>query len=278
MAPGQERLMTNRSILLLIILFIVLAAFMLLQPAMRMRVRQAAHIGQPDAYAALERDLARFKASGGYSVEPIGKSVLGRKIYAVSPYSVSSIRVAKLLVVAGQHGVEPLPVQSVMQMIGSGVFRRSKIDIAIIPVANPDGYPYGYRFNWNDVDLNRDWPNPTQPETIAISKFIGQYDPDVIIDLHEGRPYCIEIAQSTNTAGYRLAAAGATRAKAKGFKLDLLSNSSGLGSGLLHRKAGMQGRVGLMLETPMEYRDRLPAYTAFVSGVVDAMAKERWRM
>ncbi len=267
--------MTNRSVLLLALMIILVGfyALLVLRPEMRMRLREAVHIGPPDAYSALERDLAQFKGS----VQPIGKSVLGRKIYAVTLPSISSVRVAKLLVVAGQHGVEPLPTQAVMRMIASGSFGRSSIQVTIIPVADPDGYPYGYRFNWNEADLNRDWPKLTQPETIAISKFIDSYDPDVVIDLHEGLPYCIEIAHSTNTAGYRLAAAGAARAKAKGFKIGLLPNSAGPGSGLLHRKAGIQGRVGLMLETPMERRDRLPAYTAFVSGVVDAMARERWR-
>jgi len=76
-----------------------------------------------------------------------------------------------------------------------------------------------------------------------------------------------------------LAKAGKARAKANGFDVPILHNSAGAHGGLLHRLMGMQGRVGLMLESPMDVDPavREPLYTAFVSGVVDAMGKEQWR-
>lgn len=70
--------------------------------------------------------------------------------------------------------------------------------VVLLAVANPDGLSAGTRFNTNGVDLNRNFPadnrqNNTrfglaelsEPEAVAIKNLIDEYEPDVIISIHQ---------------------------------------------------------------------------------------------
>jgi hypothetical protein len=54
-----------------------------------------------------------------------------------------------------------------------------------VPAANPDRI-LSRRTNKNGVDLNRDWLNLTQPETVAINALLSEYEPQIVINAHEG--------------------------------------------------------------------------------------------
>ena len=56
---------------------------------------------------------------------------------------------------------------------------------SFIPTPNPDGLTAGVRRNANGVDLNRDFPATTQPETQAIAAWLTAHDPVLGLDLHE---------------------------------------------------------------------------------------------
>lgn len=56
----------------------------------------------------------------------------------------------------------------------------------LVPIENADGRIYFTRSNGNGFDLNRDNTYQTQPETQAMTKFIAQWDP---ISLHEIHGY-----------------------------------------------------------------------------------------
>jgi len=80
----------------------------------------------------------------------------------------------------------------------------NNLEIWINPLANPDGTYFlggtsvylAKRFNANDLDLNRNFPDPVegdhpdseewQPETIAMMKFMKQHPPDMSANLHGG--------------------------------------------------------------------------------------------
>jgi len=69
-------------------------------------------------------------------------------------------------------------------------FRLLKdLKIIIIPVLNPDGFVANSRYNFNGIDLNRQFPpnvTTTEPEAWAMRHLMGNYTPTVYVNLHEG--------------------------------------------------------------------------------------------
>jgi len=126
----------------------------------------------------------------------IGTSVRGKPM-AIDRFGDGSARV---LILAGIHGDERESVALADRFVrylreypqaGAG---RS---VAIIPVANPDGYLANKRVNANGIDLNRNFPatnfrgstrfstRPSdQPETIALMRLIDDFRPSLIISIH----------------------------------------------------------------------------------------------
>lgn len=50
---------------------------------------------------------------------------------------------------------------------------RQQFQTVVVPLVNPDGVDHGqWRSNLGAVDLNRDWSQFTQPETLAVSTFL----------------------------------------------------------------------------------------------------------
>jgi hypothetical protein len=68
---------------------------------------------------------------------------------------------------------------------------RSQFQTVVVPVVNPDGVEHGHwRSNLGGVDLNRDWRDFSQPETVALRDFILRYakapgaTPELFVDFH----------------------------------------------------------------------------------------------
>jgi hypothetical protein len=66
-----------------------------------------------------------------------------------------------------------------------------QFQIVVVPVVNPDGVEHGHwRSNLGGVDLNRDWRDFSQPETVALRDFILRYakapgaTPELFVDFH----------------------------------------------------------------------------------------------
>jgi Zinc carboxypeptidase len=130
-------------------------------------------------------------------VEPIGKSVQGRSIYAMKFSSSefgkdpSKIRV---LLFAQQHGNEQsgkegalLLAQALLKPENHYLFNR--IDLVIIPQMNPDGSEAKKRLNGNEADLNRNHLILTEPETIELHRLFDKYLFEVTMDVHEYYPF-----------------------------------------------------------------------------------------
>lgn len=152
----------------------------------------------------------------------IGRSVGGRGILARRFGSGGKL----VLLVGGMHGgweanTVTLANALIAHFAANPSDLPSGIALAIIPVANPDGLPYGReaagRFNANGVDLNRNWGcgwqseavwrdlpvNPgaypfSEPETSTLADFIQAARPQVILFFHSaaGGVYAGSCAES----------------------------------------------------------------------------------
>jgi len=145
--------------------------------------------------------LEAIDATSGYGrlkVQTIGQSVKGKDIplVTVSDPSVSTEMTKKLFVICRQHGNEPASTEAMLNVIENLVLDNdkssaellSKVIIYVVPMMNPDGADLNQRRNANGADLNRDWLNLWQPETLCVRKAIDSISPDVILDQHELSP------------------------------------------------------------------------------------------
>ena len=94
----------------------------------------------------------------------------------------------KVLVLAGVHGDEPAGVLSIPHILDELEKTNSVLGntaIRIVCPVNPVGFMLESRENECGCNINRDYLNPTQIETKNIVKHIEDFQPDLIIDLHE---------------------------------------------------------------------------------------------
>ncbi|MDN4979448.1 M14 family metallocarboxypeptidase [Enterobacter hormaechei] len=95
-----------------------------------------------------------------------------------------------VLIVAQQHGNEPAGGEAALmfaQRLAEGKMGNvlSRVNVLIIPRANPDGAERFTRDLANGVNLNRDHLLLVSPESRAITQVLNRYQPDVILDAHE---------------------------------------------------------------------------------------------
>ncbi|MFF2459372.1 M14 family metallocarboxypeptidase [Peribacillus simplex] len=125
----------------------------------------------------------------------IGKSTEGRDIPMLL-FSKDSKRPNKdshkpLIWIQGQiHGNEPASGESTLvlaQWLAEGKLGDvlDKVNVAIVPRVNPDGSYYFKRYTANDMDANRDYLKVEYPEVQTIHQSIDDYEPEVILDVHE---------------------------------------------------------------------------------------------
>lgn len=145
--------------------------------------------------------LEAIDATSGYGrlkVQTIGQSVKGKDIplVMVSDPTVPVELTKRLFVICRQHGDEPASTEAMLNLIEGLVLDNdknagellSKVSFYIVPMTNPDGADLYQRRNANRADLNRDWLNLSQPETLSVRVAIDSVKPHVIIDEHELSP------------------------------------------------------------------------------------------
>ncbi|WP_175615972.1 M14 family metallopeptidase [Piscibacillus halophilus] len=141
--------------------------------------------------------------SEALELEVYGQSVKGRDLY-LAKFGNNEDN-PTILYLTQQHGNETLTTEGALQFI-KHLTSNSKnvreildnVNILVVPRLNVDGaegdvdfslddYVSGThtRYNANEVDLNRDHVDRTQPETQAFhEEVIQKYNPDYLIDLH----------------------------------------------------------------------------------------------
>ena len=120
----------------------------------------------------------------------IGHSVDGRPVYLYCIGSGSK----KVLMWSQMHGNESTTTKAVMDLL---LFFRHGGETAgeilkhctlyIIPMLNPDGALAYTRVNANEIDLNRDAANLSQPESFALRHTFDRIKPHFCFNLHDQR-------------------------------------------------------------------------------------------
>ena len=119
-----------------------------------------------------------------------GFSVLGKPVY-----NIRLGRGAKRILMWSQmHGNESTTTKGLLDFLAwlhSGSETSMKFldyfSFSILPILNPDGADRYTRFNANEIDLNRDAVNQSQPESVVLRKEYEAFQPDFCFNLHDQR-------------------------------------------------------------------------------------------
>ena len=123
-------------------------------------------------------------------INVIGKSVNDENIYDITIGSGSK----KILMWSQMHGNESTTTKAVFDMLN--VFTASELvsksilescTLKIIPILNPDGAKAYMRLNANNIDLNRDAQELSQPESKVLKRVFESFKPDYCFNLHGQR-------------------------------------------------------------------------------------------
>ncbi|HEY3633420.1 MAG TPA: M14 family metallocarboxypeptidase, partial [Caldimonas sp.] len=128
------------------------------------------------------------------AVWSLGNSQRGEPIEALAftrpPAIAGAARRPGVVIVAGQHGDEPAGTEAlivVAQELASGKLATvlDRVDVVLLPRANPDGAAAFTRGAADGTDVNRDHLLLQTPEARAIAKLLVDFAPVVVLDLHE---------------------------------------------------------------------------------------------
>jgi hypothetical protein len=98
----------------------------------------------------------------------------------------------KVLMWSQMHGNESTTTRAIIRILeefksGKLTMMLNQLSLFIIPQLNPDGAKVYTRCNANDVDLNRDAVNLSQPESIALKAVFDEFKPHFCFNLHGQR-------------------------------------------------------------------------------------------
>jgi len=124
------------------------------------------------------------------NVHVIGKSGLKKPIYEVN----FGTGKTKVLLWSQMHGNESTTTKAILDFFNflnsnsnlSNTF-LSSFTFKFIPMLTPDGADLYTRENANKVDLNRDFLNLSQPESILLFDVFTNFKPDFCYNLHDQR-------------------------------------------------------------------------------------------
>lgn len=137
--------------------------------------------------------IASFLADLKYyfKVEKRGESVEGRSIETVTWGEGPT----KIFMWSQMHGNESTTTKAVIDLLHLLNEEKEsfisdwhkKFTLLIVPILNPDGAHYYTRVNANQVDLNRDSIDLTQPESKLLRSLFEEFKPDYAFNLHDQR-------------------------------------------------------------------------------------------
>ena len=95
-----------------------------------------------------------------------------------------------VVLIGQQHGDEPAGSEALLVIsreLVQGLLEPllDRINVVIVPRANPDGASAGTRVTANGVDMNRDHLLLHTPEARALAQVVNDYRPILVVDAHE---------------------------------------------------------------------------------------------
>lgn len=122
------------------------------------------------------------------SVKMIGRSVKKRPIYAIK-FGNGQIKAVMWSQMHGNESTTTKAIFDLINLIDTEVFRYllDHLSICMVPILNPDGAEAYTRMNANDIDLNRDAQQRSQPESTVLRDLVDDYKPNYAFNLHGQR-------------------------------------------------------------------------------------------
>lgn len=95
-----------------------------------------------------------------------------------------------VVLIGQQHGNEPAGSEALLVIsreLAQGLLEPllDRINVVVVPRANPDGAAAGTRVTANGVDMNRDHLLLHTPEARALAQVVNDYRPILVVDAHE---------------------------------------------------------------------------------------------
>lgn len=125
-----------------------------------------------------------------FNLKVEGKSVLDKNIYSLKVGSGST----KVYMWSQMHGNESTTTKAIVDFLhflnSDSKEAKSILEhftIFIIPILNPDGAEAYTRVNANQVDLNRDSVDLSQPESQLLRRCFDEFKPDFAFNMHDQR-------------------------------------------------------------------------------------------
>tara|TARA_Y100000746_G_scaffold96442_1_gene82090 strand:+ start:2234 stop:3757 length:1524 start_codon:yes stop_codon:yes gene_type:complete len=134
-------------------------------------------------------------------LEFVGESQKGKKIPILYFDRVSNNNKVKVFFQAGLHGNEPASTEGILYLIDQILNNKEynklldRITLAVIPMANIDGYEKNDRYASNGLDLNRDHTKLLAKESICLKQAFSDFEAEVSVDFHEYTPFRKDFAK-----------------------------------------------------------------------------------
>ena len=121
--------------------------------------------------------------------EPI-QGLLVTRAAGTDPASLDKSGRPTVVLIGQQHGDEPAGSEALLVIsreLAQGLLEPllDRINVVVVPRANPDGAEVGTRVTANGVDMNRDHLLLNTPEARALAQVINDYRPILVVDAHE---------------------------------------------------------------------------------------------
>ena len=148
-------------------------------------------------------DVYKKKYSGLFKVNYLGESQKGYNIPIVYIKNEKDKNPVRVWIQAGLHGNESASTEGILYFIAELLDNHqhllNNISIAIVPMANIDGYLRWSRYADNGLDLNRDQTKLMAQESVLLKKNFSKFSPEVALDFHEYTPFRRDFSGFGNT-------------------------------------------------------------------------------